>query len=97
MFVFGCKTELPALILKKDDEQPFLSPIQWQGQKNICIYPIRYLIKKEYVSKKGENELIKSHFLPSSKISSIANSKTPSEKKKKDLEELIFEITSSLE
>jgi hypothetical protein len=97
MFVFGCKTELPALILKKDDEQPFLSPIQWQGQKNICIYLIRYLIKKEYVSKKGENELIKSHFLPSSKISSIANSKTPSEKKKKDLEELIFEITSSLE
>jgi hypothetical protein len=97
MFVFGCKTELPALILKKDDEHPFLSPIQWQGQKNICIYLIRLLIKEKYVSQKGNNELIKNHFLPSSKISSIANGKNPSEKKKKDLEELIFEITSSLE
>lgn len=97
MFIFGCKTELPALILKKDDEHPFLSPIQWQGQKNICIYLIRYLINKGYISKKGENELIKSHFLPSSNTSSIANGQTPSEKKKEDLEELIFEITSSLE
>jgi hypothetical protein len=97
MYIFGCKTELPALILKKDAEYPFLSPIQWQGQKNICIYLIRLLIKEKYVSQKGNNELIKNHFLPSSKISSIANGKNPSEKKKKDLEELIFEITSSLE
>jgi len=96
MYIFGCKTELPALILKKNSNH-HLSPIQWQGQKNICIYLIRLLIKEKYISKKGENELIKSHFLPSSKISSIANGKTPSEKKRKDLEELIFEITSSLE
>jgi hypothetical protein len=97
MYIFGCKTELPALILKKDDEHPFLSPIQWQGQKNICIYLIRYLIDKGYIYKKGGNELIKSHFLPSSNTSSIANGQTPSEKKREDLEELIFEITSSLE
>ena len=97
MYIFGCKTELPALILEKDDEHPFLSPVQWQGQKNICIYLVRYLIENKYVSKKAENELIKSHFFPSSNTSTISNGNTPTEKKRKDLEELIFEITSSLE
>ena len=96
MYIFGCQTELPALILKKNSNSHF-SPIQWAGQKNICVYLIRLLIKNEYVSQRGKNELIKNHFLPFSKISSIANSKNPSEKKKKDIEELIFEITSSLE
>jgi len=96
MYIFGCQAELPALILKKNSNH-HLSPIQWAGQKNICIYLIRLLIKQGYVGQRGKNELIKNHFLPSSKVSSIANSKNPSEKKKKDLEELIFEITGSLE
>ena len=96
MYIFGCQAELPALILKKNSNH-HLSPIQWAGQKNICIYLIRLLIKQGYVDQRRKNELIKNHFLPSSKISSIANSKNPSEKKKKDLEELIFEITGSLE
>lgn len=82
MYIFGCQTELQALIFKKNSKH-HLSPIQWQGQKNICIYLIRLLIKEKYVSQKGNNELIKNHFLPSSKISSIANGKTPQKRKKR--------------
>jgi len=78
MWVFGCIDELNKelnLVLSVD-EQKIVSPIEWQGQKNICIYLVDYLDKKRYIQSRKPNELIKEHFLPNSTIETIANTKT---------------------
>ena len=78
MCVFGCIDELNEelnLVLSVD-EQKIVSPIEWQGQKNICIYLVDYLDKKRYIQSRKPNELIKEHFLPNSTIETIANTKT---------------------
>ena len=78
MWVFGCIDELNKelnLVLSVD-EQKIVSPIEWQGQKNICIYLVDYLDKKKYIQSRKPNVLIKEHFLPNSTIETIANTKT---------------------
>ena len=77
-WVFGCIDELNKelnLVLSVD-EQKIVSPIEWQGQKNICIYLVDYLDKKKYIQSRKPNVLIKEHFLPNSTIETIANTKT---------------------
>jgi len=102
MSVFGCvniaKNEL-TLVIKKD-KFSVVSPIEWFGQKSLCVYLIVSL-EERYVTTTKRNKLIKSHFLPNSEISTIANTKSKLEYKKpsksSEIDELLFELTASLE
>ena len=111
MWVFGCIDELNrelSLVLKKD-EKKIVSPIEWFGQKNLCIYLVDYLDKKEYIHSRKSNELIKEHFLPNSTIETIATTKTKfrwnkvekefdnSPLKSKEMDKFLFDLTIRLE
>jgi len=103
MWVFGCFNHINKkfnIVVNKDDKN-LVSPIEWQGQKNLCVYLIDSLVKERYISSTKPNELIKQHFLPSSEISTIANTKSKLKNKKpsksSEIDELVFELTSRLE
>ena len=103
MWVFGCLNQFDKkfnIVVNKDDKN-LVSPIEWQGQKNLCVYLIDSLVKERYISSTKTNELIKQHFLPSSEISTIANTKSKLKYKKpsksSEIDELIFELTSRFE
>ena len=78
MWVFGCINDsiTDLNITLNVDSKEIISPIEWFGQKNLCIYLVDYLDKKKYVSSKRPNKLIIIHFLPNSTIETIANTKT---------------------
>ena len=103
MWVFGCLNHIDKkfnIVVNKDDKN-LVSPIEWQGQKNLCVYLIDSLVKERYISSTKPNELIKQHFLPSSEISTIANTKSKLKYKKpsksSEIYELLIELTSRLE
>ena len=103
MWVFGCLNHFDKkfnIVVNKDDKN-LVSPIEWQGQKNLCVYLIDSLVKDRYISSTKTNELIKQHFLPCSEISTIANTKSKFKYKKpsksSEIDELIFELTSRFE
>jgi len=102
MSIFGCvnmaKNEL-TLVIKKDKPN-VVSPIEWFGQKSLCVYLIVSL-QERYVTTTKRNKLIKSHFLPNSDINTIANTKSKLQYKKpsksSEIDELLFELTSRLD
>ena len=103
MWVFGCLNHIDKkfnIVVNKDDKN-LVSPIEWQGKKNLCVYLIDSLVKERYISSTKPNELIKQHFLPSSEISTIANTKSKLKYKKpsksSEIYELLIELTSRLE
>ena len=103
MWVFGCFNQIDKKfnITMNIDDKNLVTPIEWKGQKNLCIYLIDLLVKEKYISSMKPNELIKQHFLPSSEISTIANTKSKLKSKKSakssEIDELLFELTSRLE
>jgi len=68
MSVFGCvniaKNEL-TLVIKKD-KFSVVSPIEWFGQKSLCVYLIVSLVER-YVTTTKHNKLIKAIFYPTLK------------------------------
>ena len=98
MWVFGCKEKLN-FILKKGDKE-IVKAIEWKGKKNICMYLI-VTLEKKYITATRCNELIKRHFLPNSKISTIANTrlklKSNLPSKSSEIDKLLLKITSGLE
>ena len=102
MWVFGCINELNNalnLVLNRD-EKKIVSPIEWFGQNNLCVY-LTVSLEEKYITSTRRNELIKSHFLPNSEVSTIANTrlklKLNKPSKSSEIDELLFELTSRLE
>jgi hypothetical protein len=102
MWVFGCFNHIDKkfnIVVNIDDEN-HVSPIEWFGQNNICVYLIVSL-ENRYISTTKRNKLIENHFLPNSDRNTIANTKSKLKYKKpsksSEIDELLFELTSRLE
>ena len=86
MWTFGC-VDLSKKSLDKTinlNIRKYVSPLEWYGQKNLCVYLIDYLDKMGFISSRRPNEIIKEIFLPNSNISTIANTKSKFRFNKKD-------------
>tara|TARA_B100001093_G_scaffold440382_1_gene440874 strand:- start:1264 stop:1929 length:666 start_codon:yes stop_codon:yes gene_type:complete len=87
MWTFGCidiRKRNPENIIMNADIRKFVPPLEWYGQKNLCVYLIDYLDKMGFISSRRPNEVIKMLFLPNSNISTIANTKSKFRFNKKD-------------
>jgi len=97
--MFRCVEEFD-VILKASTEE-FITPFEWQGQLNLCVYLNDKLRKEKYVASSKNNLIIQQHFLPKSDIANIRNqfelTKTGKPTGYEDVDKMISEILITLD